>query len=227
MLERNMAGLCVYCGADLKTSRALKVHQLRSRLCPGPLGDPVGAQDPLPVQDAAPLIPDAASLFPDAASLFPSVVAPLSDDPNDAGEFFPSLDRTGPDVGVGRKRNAASRSSSDSEVHGDTKFESAWELFLAFSWCNNGQGLCKRDFHAIFSVFADYRYTHQELLAFESAAAFEEWGHARLAADDPGWRDTVVGHPKCPDLPFRTCDTEKVKVTRFWYASVLTLTIIT
>jgi hypothetical protein len=150
-----MAGLCVYCGADLKTSRALKVHQLRSRLCPGPLG---GA--PLPVQDAAPLIPDVATLFPDAASLFPDVVAPLSDEPSDAGEFFPFIERTGPDVGVGRKRNAASRSSSDSEVQQETKFESAWELFLAFSWCNNGQGLCKRDFHAIFSVFADYRYTH-------------------------------------------------------------------
>jgi hypothetical protein len=226
MFERNMAGLCIYCGTDLKTSRALKVHQLRSRLCPGPLGvASLPVQDATPsIPDAASLIPDAASLFSDSATLFQDEIAPTSDEPPDDGELPLFPESSGPDVRVGRKRNAASRDSEECETQRDAKFESAWELYLAFSWCNNGQGLCKRDFHAIFSVFADYRYSHQELLAFDSAAAFEEWGHARLAADDPGWRDTCVGHPKCPDLPFRTCDTERYKSRVFGTLSYLFLT---
>jgi hypothetical protein len=214
MCKRNMSGpfTCPWCKSVHKTSRALKVHQNRSRYCPGP-----PSASATPVQEAIPIIPNAASslfnvvtLFPDASQSNQPGSRPLPEESEESPEGPPFLRSSGHDVGVGRKRNALSRKSTEIEVQREAEFDSAWELYLAFSWCNNGQGLAKRDFNAIFNVLADYRYKHQALLAYDSSAAYDEWGNARLANDDPGWRDTFAGHPKCPDIPFRTCDTEKV-----------------
>jgi hypothetical protein len=192
---------CVHCASPFRSLRALRCHQSKSRLCRG-RNDVLATSQPGP-RDESYVITVREDEAPPVAEM-PDV---QHDDDSVEDVDMAPVDAEIDVLNVQTTANEASDSDDSSE---EDTFDPAWEVYFALSNCNEGQGLSARDFKAVFDVLASPKYLHTWIERFRNSEEFQEWGTSRLVTDDLEWRDESV-EIAGRTIPFRMCDTEKVR----------------
>jgi hypothetical protein len=84
-------------------------------------------------------------------------------------------------------------------------------LYLALTFCNQGQGLPSRDFKSIFDVIRRFNVSSETLNRWQTAEAFQEWGESRIVSEDVSWKDAEVVNSRTGMIfTFRYSDSLKV-----------------